>query len=267
MKTIIEKNNGYAVTEWIPEVKPHDYRDTSMNAYEHAKDRRIQQLASQPSVQVHPDYVDQLVGKNKENLYQPIEDDRIEVQLIYRWNEGNYHNTCSVCKSLITGCAKLQFVCKSCCETYGYYVPKQPVEVKRKTAAEVLAEQKREEEDMVSKLSSTLPVEKEGEDEIDKIIDSLCLPEKLHNKPYRGYAVNILMRVAMRKLADRLTTAPPAEDWVSVEREIGEAAEGLLETAHGKDWDRENAYLISDFYTACLNYLKSNFTLHRKKKD
>lgn len=141
MKTIIEKDNGYAVTEWIePEeafIPP--YPPYGMDSEEYhfevrpaeilAENKHAeweQQLASQPSTLVHPDYQNWA----KENLYQPVEDDKIEIQLIYRWNEGNYHNTCSVCKSLITGCAKLQFVCKSCCETYGYYVPKQPVEVK-----------------------------------------------------------------------------------------------------------------------------------------
>lgn len=47
-------------------------------------------------------------------LYQL--ESEIEIKPIFIFNAGNYSNTCSVCKNEFSGCDKMQFVCKSCCE-------------------------------------------------------------------------------------------------------------------------------------------------------
>jgi transcriptional regulator with XRE-family HTH domain len=101
MKTIIEKNNGYAVVEYIQHGDFNKTPNPNISIYDWK-----QQLASQPSIPVHPDHTQWA----KENLYQPVEDDQLELvgKFKDRPNDGSFSYE----------------------ETEWCYAPKQPVEVK-----------------------------------------------------------------------------------------------------------------------------------------
>lgn len=254
MKTIIPNKDGYAVTEWVEKPKQLNQVPIDGSEYTILYEGWKQQLASLPSTLVHPDYQNWA----KENLYQPVEDDRIETGWYLMCKKGTTNCTCT--NGIESGQCDNKIGLEFCA------VPKQPVEVKE---GQIQYENGEWSRDVYPEPEAALPVEKEVS--LSQVIAKLKAKKAEYDKcmedTRKGGNDETIIRMCFNRsdtyryvielLSELPTTAAPSEDWVSVMQNAHDYAEK----------EGEGMYTLSEYRENILNYLSQSFYLTRKKKD